>query len=132
MLYAAPVHPLTTTALEATSADPVAWLVNYGVAGVVIALLVTGFLRTKAEVQGLQKQVAEIRDDLIAERAANAALVAQITQHTLPQMTHVADVLDRTQQAQSTTVPVSDPALVEQMRVMAGIRARLDERTGGA
>jgi hypothetical protein len=48
------IMPLAVT--SATS-DPLTWLVNLGVAGIVIVLLVTGQLRTKAEVSNLQAQI---------------------------------------------------------------------------
>lgn len=83
------------TVLASQTPDPATWLLNYGVAGVVITLLVLGRLRTKSEVDGLKEQIVQLHTDLNAERAANAALMNQMTNHTLPQMAALADVLDR-------------------------------------
>lgn len=82
-------------AMAATGSDPVSFLINYGVAGIVILLLVTGQLRTKAEVTGLEKQLDQSRSDVKERDAAIASIMAQITQHTLPQMANLAEVLDR-------------------------------------
>jgi len=91
------------------SADPVAWLINYGVAGIVIALLVTGQLRTKSEVKGLESQIAA-KDKVID------AFQAQLTGHTLPALTQSARVLE--------AIPTSESALlVELQRVRAEAEA---------
>lgn len=44
-----------------SSADPTAILVNYGFGGVMILLVITGQLRTKSEVQNLQRQIDDYR-----------------------------------------------------------------------
>lgn len=121
------MYPLLA-ALETASTDPVSWLVNYGVAGVVIALLVLGRLRTKAEVDGLKEQLAKSQAETLAERTANAALVAQITTHTLPQMGHLAEVLDRLPAPAAQT----EAQLSAQVRDLTAMIARLDKRTEGA
>lgn len=100
-------------------ADPVAWMVNYGVAGIVIALVVLGRLRTKSEVDGLKELIEQQGADLRAERAANTALVQQLTNHTLPQMTQMAEVLDR------VPVVVQKPAETGLEHTMAQIAASL-------
>lgn len=115
-------------AFAADTPDPTAWLINYGVAGVVIALVVAGRLRTKSEVDGLKDALAEYRADLLAERSASAALVSQLTNHTLPQMAQLADVLDRVPTVVSRPTETSLEHVLAQI---AGSLARLEERAGG-
>src|SRR4051812_33851526 len=114
LLLLAPLPYLAV--MSSSTPDPVEWLVNYGVAGVVIALMVLGRLRTKAEVDGLKEQNEQLRADLLAERGANAALVAQVTGHTLPQMAQLSEVLDRVPSAQAQVLAHSgEKALQAQM-----------------
>lgn len=87
--------------------DPLTWLVNLGVAGIVIVLLVTGQLATKSEVNQLKAQI-ETKDRLIE------AFQSQLTGHALPAL------------AQSTRVLEAIPAsalLVELRRVRAETEA---------
>jgi len=105
--------------------DPVAWLINYGVAGAVIVLLVTGQLRTKSEVTGLKEANDQLRADLLAERAGNAALVNQISNHTLPQMNALADVLERVPKAGSVGPDPEVRAVLENLTAMvSGLEKR--------
>lgn len=83
----------TVVPLDAT-ADPVSWLVNYGVAGIVILLLVTGQLRTKSEVAGLQKALGDADERARQKDVALSALMAQMTGHTVPQLTDLSRVLN--------------------------------------
>lgn len=78
---------------ESAGSDPVSWLINYGVAGVIIILLVTGQLRTKAEVANLEKQVAAKDEQIAAKDAALTALVTQLTTF-MPQLAKVGDVVE--------------------------------------
>lgn len=92
-----------------TSTDPVAWLVNYGVAGIVIVLLVTGQLRTKTEVTLLERQMAQ--KDRVIE-----AFQQQLTSHTLPALAESTRVLE--------AIPSSESALlIELHRVRADAEA---------
>jgi len=115
--------------LEAGSTDPVSWLVNYGVAGVVIALLAIGRFRTKQEVDGLNSQLADARSEIKAKDAALLAMMQQVTGHTLPQLGHLADVLERLSHPNETA---SNTALKAQIDKLAATLAGLDERAGGA
>lgn len=67
MNLAAFVH-VSVWALET---DPIAFFVNYGVAGIVILLLLTGQLYTKPAYQALEKQNSQLADALKA--VTNAA-----------------------------------------------------------
>jgi citrate synthase len=80
-------------ALEA-STDPLTWLINYGIAGVVILLLVTGKLRTSAEVDNLKQALVQAREDLASRDKALHDLTVQITNNTLPSMNALADVIE--------------------------------------
>lgn len=77
-----------------TSTDPVSWLVNYGVAGIVLILVITGQLRTKAEVLGLQKALYDQGEVLKQKDAAMTALVQQITNQTVPAVGDLARLID--------------------------------------
>jgi hypothetical protein len=77
----------------AANFDPATWLVNYGIAGIIIGLLVTGQLRTKAEVAAIQKIADQRLEQIERKDAALAALIEQITR-TLPQLGQLATVID--------------------------------------
>ena len=85
LLYLLQVPPLD--AVAAASTDPLTWLANLGRAGIVIVLLVTGQLRTKAEVTGLT-----------AQNEGQAKLIEgfqlQLTEHTLPALAKFVEVFD--------------------------------------
>lgn len=81
-------------AMEAATFDPTSWLVNYGIAGVVIALVIMGRFRTKQEVDGLKEQLVAAQKAVLDERAANSALVTQITQHTLPTLERLGSLVN--------------------------------------
>jgi hypothetical protein len=92
---------LLLIALEAAPvADPLAWLVNLGVAGIVIVLLVTGKLRTGKEVEHLLDEIAA-KDQVIA------AFQQQLTGTTLPALARQAQVLE--------AIPTSDRALHKEL-----------------
>lgn len=80
--------------------DPLTWLVNYGVAGIVILLLVTGQLRTKSEVNQLERQLAA-RDNIIE------ALQSNLTRHTLPALASSTRVLE--------AIPASESAVLAEL-----------------
>jgi hypothetical protein len=88
--------------------DPLTWLVNLGVAGIVIILLVTGQLRTKAEVEHLQRE-NERKDKLLdAKDGQIAAMQAVITDKTLPALSRSTQVLE--------AIPRSETVLFAQLR----------------
>lgn len=81
--------------------DPLAWLVNLGVAGIVIVLLVTGKLRTGKEVEHLLAELAA-KDQLIA------AFQQQLTGTTLPALARSTAVLE--------AIPSSERVMHQQLR----------------
>lgn len=97
--------------------DPMAWLINLGVAGVVIILLVTGRLRTKSEVDNLTKE-NERKDVLIDSKDAQiAALQDAIINKTIPAIAESARVLE--------VLPQSQRAVFSQLRRAQSEVARL-------
>lgn len=108
---------LAPVAADAPSgSDPVSWLINYGVAGVIIILLVTGQLRTKAEVEGLKAELIKKDESITAKDAALTALVTQLTTF-LPQLAKVGDVVE--------ALPKNGDAQLA--TVLREISARLDD-----
>lgn len=118
-----------------TAADPVSFLVNYGVAGVVILLLVTGQLRTKSENIGLQKQLDERNADLREKDAALTALMTQISQHTLPQMSDLAKVIEALPKnltgPSAKEVALTEADLMGRMQALAATLDAIERRSGG-
>lgn len=104
----------------ANSSDPLTWLVNFGVAGIVIVLFVTGQIRTKAEVENLKSDIAA-KDELIK------AFQAQLMGHTLPALERSAQVLE--------AIPSSERSLYSQLtraqHEVAALSARLNDLTKG-
>ena len=92
---------LLLTVLAADTSDPLVWLVNLGVAGIVIVLLVTGQLRTKSEVDHLLAEIAA-KDRVID------AVQTQLLGQTLPALAQSTRVIE--------AVPASEAALVEELR----------------
>lgn len=107
-------------ALETTVSDPLTWLVNLGVAGIVIVLLVTGQLRTKWEVNALMKQIAD-QEQVI--RDFQDALIGK----TLPALARSAQVLE--------AIPSSERGLQDDLHQtrgeMAELIARLEQLARG-
>lgn len=102
------------------SSDPLTWLVNFGVAGIVIVLFVTGQIRTKAEVENLKSDIAA-KDELIK------AFQAQLMGHTLPALERSAQVLE--------AIPSSERSLYSQLtraqQEVAALSDRLSELAKG-
>jgi hypothetical protein len=91
--------------------DPLAWLINLGVAGIVIVLLITGQLRTKSEVDRLERvnvdqkdsyekqltdkdrQLADKERQLDKRDVLIEALREQLTNRTIPALARVGDVV---------------------------------------
>ena len=86
--------------IAATSAaeDPFTWLINLGVAGIVIVLLITGKLRTGKEVEYLLEEMAA-KDELIK------AFQTQLMGQTLPALTRSTQVLE--------AIPTSEKSMYE-------------------
>lgn len=102
---------------DTVSSDPITFLVNYGVAGIVVVLLVLGKLRTKAEVDGLIKANDQLREDLKLRDKAIYDLTLTITNHTLPSLTAVADKTTETE------------VLSQVLTRMGDLTARLEDLT---
>lgn len=81
--------------------DPFTWLINLGVAGIVLVLLITGQLRTKAEVDHLMSEIAA--KDRVIE-----AVQKELLGTTLPALTQSTRVLE--------AIPASERALVDELR----------------
>lgn len=116
------------TILEATSGvDPLQWLINYGIAGIVIALLVLGRLRTKSEVDFITKAREEALAREREKDLALQAILAQLTNHTMPQLTQTAQIVERVAQHAGDTpamgVNVRDADLARKVDL---ILSRLD------
>lgn len=88
-----------STVLDATATvDPLTWLIyNAGALGVVFALLVTGQLRTKAEVTHLLHEI-ESKDKVIE------AFQLQLTGHTLPALAQSARILEAIPSGESSAL----------------------------
>lgn len=114
LLVAPVVNPMAVG--EASASDPISWLINYGVAGVIIILLVTGQLRTKAEVEGLKAELTKKDESITAKDAALTALVTQLTTF-LPQLAKVGDVVEALPRNADTHLAA----------VLRDISARLDD-----
>ena len=99
--------------------DPLSWLINLGVAGIVIVLLITGKLRTGKEVDHLLDEI-EKKDEVIA------AFQAQLTGHTLPAMARSAQVLEH--------LPTAERSVYAELRQMqtdiVDIANKLNSRLG--
>lgn len=91
-----------------TGADPFNWVTGLGFPGVIIALLITGYLRTKPEVDRLvadnraKDKVIERKDEIII------SLQTTITQQALPALARSTEVLE--------AIPSSETGLVAQLR----------------
>lgn len=83
-----------------TVSDPFTWLVNLGVAGIVIVLLVTGQLRTKAEVEHLLAEI-EAKDKVID------AVQTQLLGSTLPALAQSTRVME--------AIPANERSLMDQL-----------------
>lgn len=99
---------------EASSAtsDPLTWLINLGVAGIVIVLLITGKLRTGKEVEHLLEEIASLKQVLSATQA-------QLTGHALPALAKSAEALESIPTNQLATVQEQVMELSKQVSKLA-------------
>lgn len=84
---------LSIVPLVSSDGDPLSWLVNYGVAGIIIILLVTGQLRTKAEVAGKDKVIADQAETIKIKDQALTAIMTQVG-GVLPQIAQLSQVVE--------------------------------------
>lgn len=76
------------------NASPLAILLNYGVLGIIVVLLISGWVRTKPEVDGLKEQIEDLKGQLAERDRVAEAMRVQLTQQTLPAMARSAQVLE--------------------------------------
>lgn len=78
-----------------TSSDPLSALIGLGPVGIIAVLLITGFLRTRGEVESLNKRI-EVKDEIIARKDAQiAALTSGYVDKAMPTLTRLATLLER-------------------------------------
>lgn len=92
--------PVVRAAETSATTDPLTWLINLGVAGIVIVLLVTGQLRTKSE-------VLHLLDEIAAKDKVIEAVQTQLLSQTLPALANSTRVIE--------AVPTTENALVRQL-----------------
>lgn len=98
--------------LMAVDAEPLTILVNYGALGIVVLGFVTGHIRTKAEVTGLEHQITSLRNIIAAFQTA-------ATQQTIPALTRSAEVLEAIPQNDATSLRDME-ALIRRLEELAG------------
>lgn len=112
------IIPVTLTGLSAAAilaadvtsspVDPFNWVTGLGFPGVIIALLVSGYLRTKPEVDRLTADNAA-KDAIIARKDEQIdALHATIAEQALPALAESTRVLE--------AIPDSETNLIQQLR----------------
>jgi hypothetical protein len=76
-------------------ADPVAWLINLGVAGVWLIAFITGKVRPGKEVESLEARLA-VKDTIIAQKDAQiASLSAGMMERAIPVVERATQVMER-------------------------------------
>lgn len=115
-----PAALVTVIQTTAADADPVAILLNYGALGILVVLVLTGQLRTKAEVRALEKQIEHQAAEIAAKDELIRAFQLQLTGHTLPALAQTARVIE--------SVPDSESAMVARL---SDLTARLEELAKG-
>lgn len=92
---------LIFTIPKATSADPVAVLLNYGALGIFLVCILTGLVRTKSELENRDKQL-EAKDRQIADlQRIVDAFTANLTGQTLPALARSTQVLEQLPRGES-------------------------------
>lgn len=98
----------------ASTADPLAVLVNYGAIGIMLAMFVLGRLHSDRELNDLKEQNAKLT-------AALTQLQSSLTQQTLPALTRSTQVLE--------ALPANDIALISELqKTVARLEALARER----
>jgi hypothetical protein len=96
------------------ASDPVSWLLALGPGGIFAALIITGQLRTKAEVDNLKEEIAK-RDRTIDQLATG------VTGAAMPALAHATRLVEQTK-------PKGDEALIERMeRLMTALEESADD-----
>jgi hypothetical protein len=82
-------------AAEQPLADPVAWLINLGVAGIWLIAFLTGKIRPGKEVESLEARLA-VKDKIIEQKDTQiAALSAGLMDRALPILERTTLILER-------------------------------------
>jgi hypothetical protein len=86
---------LTTLAADQPLADPIAWLINLGVAGVWLIAFLTGKVRPGKEVESLEGRLA-VKDKIIEQKDQQiAVLSASIMDQAVPAIVRATQVMER-------------------------------------
>lgn len=92
------------------SADPATWLIyNGGALGVIMLLVVTGQLRTKAEVNQLNARIVSLEAQLGQKDELIKAFQTQLTGQTLPALARSAQVIEH--------LPHNEAAVRDELRL---------------
>jgi hypothetical protein len=107
--------------------DPFNWVTGLGFPGVIIALLITGQLRTKPEVERLIAE-NDRKDKLIeAKDTTIATMQSVLTKQTLPALLRSAEVLE--------AIPNAESSLFNELRQaqqqVTDLTSRLERMTRG-
>ena len=92
-----------------TSVDPTTWLIyNGGSLGVIVLLVVTGQLRTKAEVNQLNARITQMEHQLEQKDSLLQAFQMQLTGQTIPAFARATQVIER--------LPTNEAAVRDELR----------------
>lgn len=95
MYSAASTVAMSHWAAADNPADPISILYGLGPVGLICALLITGHLRTRGEVTGLEQRIV-VKDQIIAQKDAQIqALTQGYVDKAMPTLTRLATVLER-------------------------------------
>lgn len=114
---------LPPLAASSAAEDPFTWLINLGVAGIVIVLLITGKLRTGKEVEYLLTEIAA-KDELIK------AFQTQLMGQTLPALTRSTQVLEAIPTSERSMYDALSKSQEEVLTLTKRLHDLLDEGDG--
>ena len=121
--------PMATT-------DPLALLINYGLAGIIILLLVVGQLRTRAEVEAIKdasaREVSNLTQINAEQNRLIIALQHSLTGGALPAMARSTQILEALPQAENTLLHEVENVRREMVELVDQVRASTrDSRESG-